>query len=168
ASPLAAQQHAGGGGSGCGKAAVGAGSSMDGMEGHADLLQLLATIEASACLTPRNRLELGLLPRSSGDSSKGVDKLHSTAVGSLSLSNSNSEAACIGIRCLLALGELCRELECSERLGLIGGHQSIVRLMTREQGTMGTRGCEEIENNADPPTTSGMEAVGDEQEEEEE
>lgn len=35
----------------------------------------------------------------------------------------------MGIRCLLALGELCKEVECSELLGLIGGHQSVLHLM---------------------------------------
>lgn len=36
----------------------------------------------------------------------------------------------VGIRCLLALAELCREVECSELLGVIGGHTSILRLIS--------------------------------------
>ncbi|CAN0394286.1 unnamed protein product, partial [Ectocarpus sp. 12 AP-2014] len=95
------------------------------------VLQLLDAIEPPARLTPRNRLELGLLP----GGEKGVDSLHAVAVANLRATASD-EAIALGIRCLLALGELCRELECSERLGLIGGHQNIVRLMT-EGNTVG-------------------------------
>ncbi|CAM9145845.1 unnamed protein product, partial [Ectocarpus sp. 8 AP-2014] len=89
------------------------------------VLQLLDAIEPPVRLTPRNRLELGLLP----GGEKGVDSLHAVAVANLRAAASDA-AVTLGIRCLMALGELCRELECSERLGLVGGHQNIVRLMT--------------------------------------
>lgn len=80
-----------------------------------------------ARLTARERLELGLLP--GDDDARGVDSLHAAAVASLGRPDSHKPVA-FGIRCLLALGELCREVECSERLGLIGGHQTVLRLMT--------------------------------------
>ncbi|CAM9875264.1 unnamed protein product, partial [Ectocarpus sp. 6 AP-2014] len=89
------------------------------------VLQLLDAIEPPSRLTPRNRLELGLLP----GGEEGVDSLHAVAVANLRPTASDA-AVTLGIRCLLALGELCRELECSERLGLVGGHQNILRLMT--------------------------------------
>ncbi|CAM9308253.1 unnamed protein product, partial [Hapterophycus canaliculatus] len=119
------------------------------------ILQLLATVESSACLAPRDRLELGLLLRSGDDPSRGIDKLHAAAVGTLSLANSSCEAVGFGIRCLLALGELCRELECSERLGLVGGHQSVVRLMTREQVAVDTRRCEKENSDVNLPVAPG-------------
>ncbi|CAM9106827.1 unnamed protein product, partial [Ectocarpus sp. 8 AP-2014] len=100
-------------------------SYMDELRCPVGVLQLLDAIEPPARLTPRNRLELGLLP----GGEKGVDSLHAVAVANLRATASD-EAITLGIRCLLALGELCRELECSERLGLVGGHQNIVRLMT--------------------------------------
>lgn len=124
-------------------------------EDHADILQLLGAVESSACVAPRDRLELGLLPLVGNDPSKGIDKLHAAAVRSLGPANSSSEAVGFGIRCLLALGELCRELECSERLGLIGGHQSIVRLMMREQATVDMRRCDEAKSNVNLPPVSG-------------
>ena len=52
------------------------------------------------------------------------------------------EAVTFGTRCLSALGELCRELECSERLGLIGGHQMILRLMTEGHASGDARGVQ--------------------------
>ncbi|CAN0233714.1 unnamed protein product, partial [Ectocarpus sp. 13 AM-2016] len=100
-------------------------SYMDELRCPVGVLQLLDAIEPPARLTPRNRLELGLLPVGE----KGVDSLHTVAVANLRPTASD-EAITLGVRCLLALGELCRELECSERLGLIGGHQNVVRLMT--------------------------------------
>lgn len=102
---------------------------------HAGALRLLDTIEPRTTpgvgLKARERLELGLLP-GDDDDTRGVDSLHAAAVASLGLPDSH-EAVVLGIRCLLALGELCRELECSERLGLIGGHQTVLRLMTEGQ-----------------------------------
>lgn len=101
---------------------------------HAEALRLLAAMEPrtapGATLTARERLELGLLP-GDGDS-RGIDSLHAAAVASLGLPGSH-EAVAFGIRCLLALGELCLELECSERLGLIGGHHTVLRLITKGQ-----------------------------------
>ncbi|CAN0026227.1 unnamed protein product, partial [Pylaiella littoralis] len=91
---------------------------------HAETLRLLGAIERSARLSPRDRLELGLLPPT-----YGVDRLHKAAVASLTPADSH-ETIAFGIRCLSALGELCQELECSERLGLIGGHKTVLRLMT--------------------------------------
>ncbi|CAM9098890.1 unnamed protein product, partial [Laminaria digitata] len=65
---------------------------------------------------------------------EGVKGLHSAAIASLA---DGDEA--LGIRCLLALAELCREVECSEHLGAVGGHQSILRLMTDGQLPGGAR-----------------------------
>lgn len=85
------------------------------------VLQLLDAIEPPVRLSPRDRLELGLTHGS-------VNRLHSAAIASLF---DGDEA--LGIRCLLSLAELCREVECSEHLGAIGGHQSILLLMTDGQ-----------------------------------
>lgn len=87
-----------------------------------DTLQLLDAIESPPFRRTRGRLELGLLPRKDG--TRGLDRLYTTATACLADGNET-----LGIRCLLALGELCREVECSELLGAIGGHQSILRLM---------------------------------------
>ena len=76
-------------------------------------------------LTPRDRRERGLNHDSEWE---GVKGLHSAALASLAVGDE-----VLGIRCLLALAELCREVECSEHLGAIGGHQSILRLMTDGQ-----------------------------------
>lgn len=89
------------------------------------VLQFLDAIEPPVRLTPRDRLERGL---THGSDWEGVKGLHSVAIASLA---DGDEA--LGIRCLLALAELCREVECSEHLGAVGGHQSILRLMTDGQ-----------------------------------
>lgn len=109
---------------------------------HAEALRLLAAIEPRIApgvgLSARERLELGLLPGE--DDARGIDSLHAAAVASFGLPDSD-EAVAFGIRCLLALGELCQELECSERLGLIGGHQTVLRLMTEGQISGDARGA---------------------------
>lgn len=89
------------------------------------VLPFLDAVEPPVWLTPRDRLERGL---THGSDWEGVKGLHSAALASLA---DGDEA--LGIRCLLALAELCREVECSEHLGVIGGHQSILRLMTDGQ-----------------------------------
>lgn len=67
---------------------------------------------------------LGLMEvREDGDN--GVDVLHKATLSSFAEGDE-----VLPIRCLSALGNLCLELECSEHLGAIGGHQSILRLMT--------------------------------------
>lgn len=115
---------------------------------HAETLQLLGAIERPSRLSPRDRLELGLLPSTDGDdSSKGVDKLLTAAVASLT----GSHETTFGIRCLSALGELCQELECSERLGLIGGHQVILRLMAEGCGSRDACRHEDDKLNLLPP-----------------
>ena len=74
---------------------------------------------------------LGLLEASGGRAKgKGVDALHDEAALSLAVGN---EA--LTVRCLLALAELCTEVECSEHLGAIGGHQSVLCLMMGGRGT---------------------------------
>lgn len=95
------------------------------------VLQFLDAVEPPVRLTPRDRLEHGL---THGSDWEGVKGLHSATIASLA---DGDEA--LGIRCLLALAELCREVECSEHLGAIGGHQSILRLMTDGQLPGGAR-----------------------------
>lgn len=67
---------------------------------------------------------LGLMEVGEDDDS-GVDVLHKATLSSFAEGDE-----VLPIRCLSALGNLCLELECSEHLGAIGGHQSILRLMT--------------------------------------
>lgn len=89
---------------------------------HHDVLELLGAIEPPARLRPRDRLTLGLMANSDGV--KGVDGLCDAAL--TSVAGGDTSAA---VRCLVALSLLCVEQECSERLGAIGGHKSILRLM---------------------------------------
>lgn len=127
---------------------------------HAKALQLLGAIEGPARLWPRDRLELGLLPPVDGDDGIiGVDRLHKAAVASLNPAESHDTIG-FGIRCLSALGELCLELECSERLGLIGGHHTVLRLMTEGCCVSRDRDARRLQKekslNSAPPEQQGQ------------
>ncbi|CAM9474305.1 unnamed protein product [Choristocarpus tenellus] len=77
----------------------------------------LDVIERSACSGSHDRLQLGELGV--------IQTLHDAA---MRLLDRGEVTACI--RCLHTLGLLCKELECAEELGFIGGHQSILHLMS--------------------------------------
>lgn len=96
-------------------------------QNNSAMLQLLLAVESADRLRPRDRLSLGLLECKDvvGGGSRGVEVLYKAALNNLVKGNEP-----LGIRCLLALGELCREVECAELLGAIGGHTTILRLMS--------------------------------------
>ncbi|CAN0062921.1 unnamed protein product, partial [Sphacelaria rigidula] len=87
---------------------------------------LLSAIDPVTRLRPRERLSIGLLGKHAASGvGKGVEVLYNGVLDSLMAGNEP-----LGIRCLLGLGELCREVECAELLGAIGGHTTILRLMS--------------------------------------
>lgn len=93
---------------------------------HHIALELLAAIESTERLRPRDRLALGLREGTgTNGAGRGVELLYNAAISSLVEGNEP-----LSIRLLAALGELCREVECAELLGTIGGHMTILGLMS--------------------------------------
>lgn len=73
---------------------------------------------------------------------EGVKSLYNEAIKSLGDGDEY-----LATRCLNAIAELCKEVECSEILGAIGGHQTVLGIMTdgeipsktRQRGNAGSR-----------------------------
>lgn len=92
------------------------------------------------------------------DGDNGIDVLHEATLSSFAEGDE-----VLPIRYLSALGNLCLELECSEHLGAIGGHQSILRLMTEREtparvAKAGTDDCQSLVGPREDEIDSGDES----------